>query len=699
MRRRVTDWSKLLGAVLILVGAGVIFVALAADLLGIGRQAGFGGRQIGLALAGVALLLSGIGLMTRVGERFLQGRRTLSTAYEQPDQSVLKQLTTVLLIAAWFGLVAGLLEGIQYSFILSRPGRLPYALRWLGISSQILWISPAFNVLLFSVVTGLIALSVGSIWIGSTELVAMSILSWLSIYGSLTLAGQLSKGASLLLCSGLTVTVCRWLRGRELAGVSFMRRTLSYLAAAVVLLGIGTSVGPDLQERLQVSQLPDAELDVPNVLLIVLDTLRADHLSVYGYSRATSPNIDRFAQEGVLFERAFANSSWTVASHASLMTGHYVFTHGADGFVPLDGTLPTLAEELAQRGYITAGFVANTYWVSRRSGFARGFVHFEDGFRSPGDMAVRTVYGRGLARYVLPHLGFTDILGLARAADINHDLLKWLERSYDRPFFVFLNYMDVHSPYLPPLAYRATFSDGIDGARLLELVNTRLFGARELPPEERQMAVDAYDSSLAYLDAELGSLFATLDEQGVFNNTLVILTSDHGESFGEHELFAHPNSLYREQIHVPLIIRYPREIQGGHRVSEPVGLHSIPITIFQLLEPGKPSVFPGPSITALLHPTKSAGTLSSLPVLSEKCQQEDTPNHWPVSSGWLKSLVTPEWHFIERENGLLELYNLQNDPGEFDNLADTPIGAYMAKGFENELEEMLSNQDAYVGRP
>ena len=200
--------------------------------------------------------------------------------------------------------------------------------------------------------------------------------------------------------------------------------------------------------------------DAPNILLIVIDTLRSDHLSSYGYERSTSSTIDRLAEQGVLFENTFSTSSYTTPSHASLLTGRYPHDHGAQWITRrpiLNDRCPTLPEALKARGYRTAAFSANRFWFTREQGFGRGFIHFEDNFHSPGDMAVRTFYGRKFEEFILRRL-FDDYPWRQQARNINNSVMRWLERNPDEPFFAFLNYFDVHDPYLPPQPYRSEFS-------------------------------------------------------------------------------------------------------------------------------------------------------------------------------------------------------------------------------------------------
>src|SRR5215470_1373262 len=174
-----------------------------------------------------------------------------------------------------------------------------------------------------------------------------------------------------------------------------------------------------------------ASSDAPNIIMIVIDALRADHLSSYGYVRPTSPHLDRLAQQGVVFEHALSASSYTLPAHASLLTGRYLYEHGVEWnnrTARFANRYPRLAEALQSRGYRTAAFSANVFWVTRSKGFGRGFIHFEDYFQSVADMAARTLYGRIIETLILRRLGYEDIPARRRASDINRSVLQWIER-------------------------------------------------------------------------------------------------------------------------------------------------------------------------------------------------------------------------------------------------------------------------------
>ena len=316
--------------------------------------------------------------------------------------------------------------------------------------------------------------------------------------------------------------------------------TLFCLAFTVSLSACGAGSEPASPDA---SPARAADGARPSILLIVVDTLRADHLGIYGYERATSPNIDALARDGVVFELAQATSSWTLPSMASLLTGWLPSRHGCGVERASDGTIvrrdgrrafnslanevPTLAERLARHGYSTAAFVSNNF-LRPTFGLERGFDHY-------------------------------DALYPRNAPPVVEALTTWFdERSADpRPFFVLAHFMDPHLPYAAGGEFRGRFTEGI--ASEIQLPIKRLGPLRRMAAEgvsdvDRAFVTAAYDEEIAFVDAEIGRLLQHLEASGALENTLVLLTSDHGEELFEHGGFEHGHSMYQELLHVPLII-------------------------------------------------------------------------------------------------------------------------------------------------
>ncbi len=441
---------------------------------------------------------------------------------------------SLLIVGLGSGILAGLVEGTGLLFF----QRLNWA-RWgpmIHVSGEILWISPIVDVILFlslALICSVVARLAPRL---PAIRVLVFLLTFFSVYDWLTLTGRLYHRACFLLALGVAVAFARWCGKRENTFLRFWKKTTPWIVVGWIVAFSGLQGGKWLDERNAVAHLPAAAPGAPNVLVIVMDTLRADHLSAYGYARPTSPNFDRLAQQGVLFENAVSTTSWSLPSHVSLLTGRYQFQHGIGNVQPAPwlgwgrtglGGFTTLGEVLEQRGYRTGAFSANRTYFSTSLGFGRGFQHFEDYFHSPADMFIRTLYGREFARIYLNRtdkskvkralrfLGMNSMLdkdsegsgnyggaqGVRKRADVvNRELLQWIDRrENDRgeahPFFAFLNYFDVHYPYGGPPTYPK-------------------------PEWDHGGRIDEYDASVRYADDALGRLLQALDQRGLSRQIL-----------------------------------------------------------------------------------------------------------------------------------------------------------------------------------
>jgi arylsulfatase A-like enzyme len=495
----------------------------------------------------------------------------------------------------------------------------------------------------------------------------------------------LSYPAIAVLAGGIAVQSSRWISRHVDVYVHIKRISFPWLLGLVLLSYVGISGGQWLQERVAMHMLPTAPAGTPNVFLLIMDTLRADHLSSYGYKRLTSPFIDSLASQGTVFEQAFSASSYTLPSHASMLTGRYPHEHGVEWRTQralFRGPWPTLPEVLQTRGYRTAAFSANLFYFTRAFGFTRGFLRFEDYFHSMTDTMFRTLYGRVLDHILLRRLGFVELPVRKHAEDVTQAALRWLSRDTQRPFFVCLNYMDSHDPYLPPPPYRSKFSSFPNPGGLL---NNQL---PSLTAAQRQSEIDAYDGAIAYMDDQIHKLLTTIQQEDWGRNTLVIVTSDHGEAFGEHGLFLHGNSLYREVIHVPLIFWWPNRVPAGVRVSRPVSNAAIPATILDLLNLGHQEHFPNKALTPLW--TTPASQKDWPYPLAEIAQNPWMPSFLPLAHGTLRSLITPRWQYIASDNSSLELYDWSQEPYTTQNLAERPELREVVTQLQAQMSHLVS---------
>ena len=320
-----------------------------------------------------------------------------------------------------------------------------------------------------------------------------------------------------------------------------------------------------------------------NVLFVVLDTVRKDRLSVYGYDRPTTPNLSAFAEEATVFEQAVAPAPWTLPVHASMFTGLYPGEHGASQGRPyLQGTT-TLAEVLAARGYDTACYSANA-WITPYTGLTAGFAHQDNFFEiMPGDLGsgplARLWRGmndndrlRAVANWLV-HVGNEVHERLAAGSGADSKTPAAIDRTIefvegtDGPFFAFLNLMDAHLPYHPPEEYREEFAPGVDPTTVCQNSKEYNSGAREIDDEEWAAIRGLYDAELAHLDAEVGRLLDWLASSGRAEETTVVICADHGELHGEHGLYGHEFCLYDELVNVPLLIADPA-IDDGRRADQ-----------------------------------------------------------------------------------------------------------------------------------
>jgi arylsulfatase A-like enzyme len=566
-----------------------------------------------------------------------------------------------------FGVVLGLWYGLLEALAFETARLVPGALSWRAANaSPVLVVAPLFYAVAFGVL-GLLAAGVGRLLRREPDRALVLVCVALGGYLVLSVPGQfLAEWAKAFLGLGLGVAAMRAYVIRSDAVRRIARRSLPLLAASLPAVAVLVMGIPRLVEGRAVAAMPAAPVGAPNVLLLVIDGQRADRLSTYGHARPTSPAIDSLAAEGLLFETAVASSSWTLPSHATMFTGRHQHEHRA-GIMRrpyLDDRLPTVAGVLAARGYATGGFVANTYWCGRQTGLARGFQHYEDLYGSVGDALGRTVGGRILVYDVLPKIGLRDVPGRKTAADVNAALLDWVDARRGRPFFAFVNYFDVHAPYRAPVPFRGRFS-GTPHQRAVEgELNIGAPRTLEGSPTDVRAWLDGYDESLAYLDHELGALRDSLARRGLLDNTLIIVTSDHGEGFGEHGLGGHGNSLYLNQLQVPLVLRGPGVIAPGARVATPVGLDRLPATIAKAAL-GTTAPFPGGS---LLDPAAVDTPVAML------ARRFPVAGPWPSSRASLIAVIADRWLFITPDSGTAELYDYRADPTERRDLSRTAEG-------------------------
>ena len=578
-----------------------------------------------------------------------------------------------LVLGAWFGLVTGLVEGLGLLAVFGYGWLTPNLVR-AGVTAEIIWISAVVNLGLF-LLLALFSMLVQKL-LPKVEVrkLLVPLFVFVACVDWLALSGRLSPVAVLSLAAGVAVTFNRWFRKHMPDTLNLLRRTLP----AVVAIAVGAFLAIEgtawLRERLAIAKLPPAAPGSPNVLVVVIDTLRADHMALHGYSRETTPHVDAIAKQGVVFDNSISPSPWTLGAHASMLTGRYPHEHGIDHEIALGTTYPTLPEVFARHGYRTGGISANVFYFARRTGLTRGFIHFNDYYYSAGDMFYRTLWGRVFRKYSPDGPRFDEVFTRKRAPQVNRELFDWIDQDRSKPFFAFINYFDLHEPYQPLEPYRKMFNHAATNAALPPIdqrIHLRehpyLYRLSHMSAPDFQHEIDAYDGAAYFVDEQVGELFSELDKRGLSQNTLVVITSDHGECFGEHGLLTHWNSLYWEIVHVPLIYYWPGKIPAGVRITKTVSAVSLPATVLDLAGIKADVAFPVPSVAQLWE---RPGMDPSWPdPLAEVGRNLDLPEVYPAYQGWLKAIVGPEWHLIVSEKLPPELYNWKVDPKELNNRA------------------------------
>lgn len=411
----------------------------------------------------------------------------------------------------------------------------------------------------------------------------------------------------------------------------------------------------------------------PNIVLIVMDTVRRDHLSCYGYHRDTTPFLRRLATEGVVFDNVVSTSPWTLPSHASVFSGLYPSQHGAThASLNLSMDLDLLSEILADAGYQTVGFSANP-WVGQSTGMDQGFHVLEEVWR---DLCTDNLFSLVRISHSMAGVGLDQ-----GARKILQRGRLWLRKCYDPafPVFFFANFMDAHSPYsLIPSAYRQMYQGNVvEEGRMKQLDRERplhLYGERKLGPEEFEILEGLYDGGIRYLDERLRQLEALLINHGLAGDreTLWIFTSDHGENFGEHGLVDHEFAVNEALIRVALILRFPGRIAAGTRCASRVQNLDIFGTILDAA--GLEDVDRKESLGLLPPPNgrqlrqyEVAEYFRPEVLLKMARRQGHDASRYDRS---LRTILRGDWKYVWASDGADELYDLKQDPDEEENLAE-----------------------------
>jgi arylsulfatase A-like enzyme len=575
----------------------------------------------------------------------------------------------VLTVAVAGGVAAGLVHAIE----LLVTARLRHELVF--FSREFVWMAPiAYSVVFLVPAIGLAAIAsvTGRRWVPA---VALFLTSLLAVFGVLLPYSQIARIAALALAAGAAVQVTRSAMPSLDVWLPRARRFVVAGITAAATLGTISSVRNSRAEARALGAYPAAPEGAPNVLLLVLDTVRASALGLYGGDPATTPALARWARDGVRFEWAMAVAPWTLPSHASMFTGKYPAQLSATWRNALDARDSTLAEVFLTRGYATGGFVGNMHYTSWESGLPRGFATYEDYLTSPRQTLRSSSYtqtrwfdrlakARSRDDFVKaalrPNLSVLTRHTFDRkpATEVASRFLDWQAQLGRRPFFAFLNFFDAHDPYSAPEKYRH-FAPAVADFH-------------------------EYQAALAYLDASIDSILTTLRARGALDNTIVIVTSDHGEHFKEHGLVTHGNSLYVQLLHVPLIIRYPKGVPAGATVRETVSLRDLAATILDLSGAGSTSL-PGRSLRAFWA---GAPRPDLSPVMAEMRMATNVEASNRASRGNMWAILNDSVHYIKNGDRVEELFAYRTDPLEEENLAIAPDGAGRTTPWRTHLDSL-----------
>lgn len=555
------------------------------------------------------------------------------------------------------GVLAGILIGLTEAFVIGSGG--------FGEDSQVLWFGP----LVYALILGGLG-AVGGAVLSILPMSEDEIRSWVPALGL----------TATLLPFGLMITIFRLRRdvyleqmppmpvllgvlagaavlavlfltvGRRFfgSGAGAIARPVPALGLLVVVMGLGALLGPSSAKEMPPvrAEIPAEIADKPNVVLVVVDTLRADHLGAYGDPRDLSPNIDAMAEDGAVFE-AFGQSSWTKPSVATILTSLYASSHGAMSKPSVLPDVTTLADAMKERGYTTAGFVSNIN-LAPSFNFQQGFdeyTYFAPDYLFGAEESSSKLVIYSILRVVNFKLFKDRWVGqyYQDSQTVNEAALPWIERHKDDRFFALLHYMDPHDPY---------FTHPYDGKGIARVEN------QNPPPEQAAEMKELYAGEIAYMDESFGALTDLLKQLGLYENTLVLLTADHGEEFQEHGGWWHGTTLYNEQIAVPLIAKFPAGSRVRGRPHGVARLLDISPTILAAAGGRRPAEWQGSNLA------------DGIPASRVAFAEEDHEGNivTAVRKGAIKLIRAQPGN----PRGLpeVELFDVEGDPGEQRNLAE-----------------------------
>jgi len=553
--------------------------------------------------------------------------------------NIIKGIKFALVFGLNIGFIIGIIKGVS---LVSSNGYLQKSLYNLALDTMQLSLNSTVSVSVILAIAAVIAFIIIKIY-REKGLVLISFFMIL-LYGSFRRINPFNYFLFILILYGVVYPICISAKLQEKFNLLNKAVKGKLILAPIILILICNGL-------IYSYRLPNRSKG-PNIIFISIDALRADRLSCYGYHRNTSPNIDRLTSQGVLFKNAFSQATWTLPSHASIFLSQYVWRHKVNtGKKRLGNSFTTLAEILRDRNYTTCAFVGGGL-LSSGYGFNQGFEIYDDG--SPRR---RRFYE--ISSYI-------------------NKLLSWLESVKNRKFFLFIHTFDVHGPYNPPAPYFDLYTKGCCEGKHLRtskgIIVPRRLDASKLTSGEINYIMAVYDGGINYVDDQLGKIFEKLNQLGIYENTIIIITADHGQGFKEHGSLKHGYKPYIELVHVPLIMRGPG-IPRNRTYENWVQHIDIAPTILEILNIPQRKEMQGRSILSLMN----------------NCEIEEyfSTYSWGLEgSQGPVSLRTKKWTYIMKHNKPDELYDRINDPKEQNNVIEKrPL---IAQKLKKDLEDFIA---------
>ncbi|MBV6522881.1 MAG: hypothetical protein MNPFHGCM_03031 [Gemmatimonadaceae bacterium] len=546
------------------------------------------------------------------------------------------------------------------------------------LNPNAIWLGPLLNLAVLAVPSLLICIASRK---DARPLRLAFLASILVSFEILLLVPRIAPWATVLLAIGISAQAARVVARWPGPLLVLARATAVVLMAASWSLGLGGLWQRRQREARLLDRLPPSRADARNIVLVVLDAVRAESMGLYGGPPATTPFLTAYASHCIDYRRAIAPSPWTLPSHGSMFTGRWPRDLAADWDVPLGARFPTIAELLTARGYATGAAVGNFLYTYHEFGLSRGFAHYDDYGTSPDQAGARNVVADYLARGWNRVAGDYLVPGRKRAGRISRDILGWMDAqaAANRPYFAFVNWYDAHDPYAPSSPWRHAFLQSEPPTRSIENVV-----ARPDAPEVEGLR-NAYRGAVAYLDTELDSLVRGLQERGMLDRTLLIVTADHGEEFAEHERLQHGYTLYFPAIHVPLLICPPTgDSLVGQVIDTPVSLRDLGQTILAAAGHDADSgAIPGFDLLELARTSAACRS----PAISYLRRPRGSGPWFPGSKRELASIIGNRYHLIRTDEGREELYDIASDRWEQHDLIATPAGSRIAATLRLQLDQ------------